>query len=137
MKKLILNFDEGSLNGYVLGSSSYSNDIKKKSDEYMRKGYRIYSIENKVLSIIVYYHSHDSEIEPFKGSVVINDQEHLITKNTKFDDISLILGKPFNHFNDEVEICAEFIHKNIQIEFIWNIENKSLDYIAIEQKIRG
>jgi len=136
MSKLLLNMDEYSLLEYKLGDAvpeKFGGDYYQNFD----KGYGIYLEHGQISTIVIYFREGYKKFDAFNGGIIFKGNENNFDKNTTFEEVTSVLGKPNNQWNDQVEMCAEYFKKNenqdFNIEIIWHVDGKvTLDYISIE-----
>lgn len=128
---IVFNLDEATLDGYRAGSiapKEFNNDHYQNIEE----GYTVYVVENRISGIVVFYRADYRGFKNFRGQTIANRGVRNIGSGTTRNEIEAILGPPTSTWNDGVEMNATYRDSDHEVEVIWNLEHRSLDYIAIE-----
>ncbi len=134
--KPVLNIDTLSILDYKLGNK-VPVEFKDNYYQNFNEGYGIYLANNQISTIVIYLREGYEKFNAFTGAIIVNENKYYFDKNTTFEEIVSIFGKPKDHWNDGVEMCAEYSKKNqnqsFEIEILWHVDGEvSLDYISIE-----
>ena len=132
MSEVIFNLDTGSLSDYEIGSLA-PDEFNNEHQRNFEDGYGIYVTDGRVTSILVCFRNGYRSFNQFKGIVLINGKEHRFHEHSSYEEVIAIFGEPNKHWNDGVEMCADYTKNGKDIEIIWHVdEGTTLDYISVE-----
>ncbi len=130
--KYVFDLDRFSFDKYKLG---YSPPKKSGGEGIINyeSGYNVCVDKKRVSSVSIYFSKDYGCYDEYKGVVVFNKKRHQFNMDTSFEDIVTIFGKPQEHWNDGVEMCAIYSYSDEFIEIIWRVDGvQKFGYISME-----